>query len=133
MEPYGIRAYNDTPPASINYWTPEAKAAYYSTHPPMVTPEAAIKAYTAKNDISNGDNIGSKIELGGQYGGEQPKGNDYLGYANVGIQGLGVLGNLYYADKNQKLKENMYDDQKKAIAQSDARKTKFANRVGGTY
>jgi hypothetical protein len=56
-----------------------------------------------------------------------------LDYANTAIEGLGVLGNLYFADKNQKLKEKMYDAQKKAIAQSDARKTKFANRVGGSY
>ena len=45
----------------------------------------------------------------------------------------GLLGNLYFADKNAKAQEDWTNWNKDRVAASDKRKEEFARRAGGSY
>ena len=72
---------------------------------------------------------------GTEHGGDLQKNgsSNTLGYLSAGIQGAGVLGNMYFAKKNADIQEDFTNWQKGKVAESDARKRQFAKNAGGTY
>ena len=56
-----------------------------------------------------------------------------LGYGGLAMQGAGIAGNLYFANENLKAQKDFTNWQKGRVAESDARKAKFAQGVGGSY
>jgi len=78
-------------------------------------------------------NVIKDTDHGGTLTQNESQGLGVMDYANLATGLGGLAANVYYADKNMKLQEDAQNYARSRDVASDARKSKFAANVGGSY